>query len=523
MLWAALDPPEGWTLYRTWTLGGDYTQYRSAMLQGYEGEWLIVNRFTPEPHRRVLQYPLYVLLGHLARWLHLPLEALYFATVSLSIAVLVGSLCGFAKAFLAHVSEQRLAFLLTLSSGPGWLILFLQALFPGISWLTRYKWAFDRPEVNTFLLFSSAPHLPLSLALLLWLVAAYWRQGDAESRISPSRLILCAVTVVAIGLLNPFCLAPLFALLGLAWIWRFVESRRCSWPYTLSLGLLGLVALPLLVYNFWIFTFDPFWGRTYGTQNYQASYPVDVRLLGYGVTAFLAALGIAAVWRHKPEGRYLTLSAVVLFLMGYLPTTYQRRFSFGLAPLLAVLAVPGWQWLASREWMRRLRSVSGGRIIGSVLLFLLLWGQNLSYAVLYGASYLGTGPTDRYVFQPRTLKTIATYLYDYGESAVVLTCEETGNMLAGEIRGRVVLGHAGATIDVDRRREEVQAFFGGALTPAECTDLLLRYGVTHVVVSPLDPHCDRLLPDPEWETIISEGDYQLFSVVRSVASMSAVW
>ncbi len=106
-LWAFLCPPEGFQLYRAWTYGEDYAVYRSAMAQGYAGDWLILNRFTPEPHDPVLLYPVYVLLGHAARLLPLPLEVPYLITSALGAACLALALYVFAAAFLIRLAETQ--------------------------------------------------------------------------------------------------------------------------------------------------------------------------------------------------------------------------------------------------------------------------------------------------------------------------------------------------------------------------------------------------------------------------------
>jgi hypothetical protein len=95
-------------------------------------------------------------------------------------------------------------------------------------------------------------------------------------------------------------------------------------------------------------------------------------------------------------------------------------------------------------------------------------------------SMLGTGPFPRAVFEPVAAFEAAMWLRQQGAQVVVLACEEDGNFLAGYIRGRVVLGHPGATFQVARKREEVAAFFRGELSPEEERALLQRYRVTHL-------------------------------------------
>jgi hypothetical protein len=516
VLWGLLSPPEGWRLYRAWTYGGDYTQYRAAMAQGFDGAWLIVNRFTPEPHRPVLQYPLYVLLGHGARALHLPLEVPYALAAAAAIVALAFALYAVAAALLPSEKGRRLAFWLALSVGPAWLISAVQALIPPLApFLERYRNAFNRPEVNTFLLFSAPPHLPLALALLLFSFTIFYRQRRGHRPSTLTFLLGYVLSPLALGLLNPFSLPTLLLPLGLWWLVRSLQARRVRWRAALPLVVMGLAALPLVLYNLWTFSADPFWGQAYGSQNYQISFPIDVVLVGYGGMGLLAIVGAVWLWRRAPERRRLPFCAVVILLMGYLPLRYQRRFSLGLGPLLAVLAAVGWRRVARTRTVRRWWHRAPIRVVGSALLVLILWGQNLMFYYAYAASFMGRGPTPYAVFQPRALAAAADHLNGGESDVVVLTCEDLGNLLAGELDGRVVLGHAGATLNVAQRRERVAAFFEGRLAPADQTALLQRHGVTHVLTSAVAPLACGPAPatvtQAPWTPVFDQGGIRIYA------------
>lgn len=488
LLWGWLAPPEGWQLYRGWFFSDDYTQYRSTMMQGYDGAWLIINRFTPEPHKRILQYPLYVALGHIARWLHLPLEAPYIATSGVALVVLVIVIYACAATFLHETRDRKLAFLLTLSVGPTWLVPVLEAFIPTLETLERYSGAISRAEFNTFLVFSGPPHLPLALATLLFILITVYQQWNTKARFPLWRFTLSyIVATLFLGLLNPFSLPTLLLPLGLFWLARSIQARRPMWQEALPLIAMGVTALPLVAYNFLTFTQDPFWGKAYGTQNTQPSYPLDVVLISYGMLGLLAIVGTVHLWRTRTSTRVLFFWSLMVILMGYIPVPYQRRFSLGLAPALALLAVAGWRWVAQLKFTHFMKRHMITRVIGSVVLVLGLWGQNLMFYAAYVMSHLGTGSAPYVVFQPNALADAAAYLDAQGESVVVLTCEDTGNLLAGEIHGRVVLGHAGATLDIIARRESVTDFFANTLSTEEQAAFLAKHNVSHILTTAIAP------------------------------------
>ncbi len=236
-------------------------------------------------------------------------------------------------------------------------------------------------------------------------------------------------------------------------------------------------------------------------------------LVGYGVLGVLAIAGVARVWRTHPTTRLLSFWAIVVVLMGYIPVNYQRRFVLGLGPVLAILAVLGWRQAMQNRRVRKLRRRMVSRVIGSVALIMLLWGQNIIFYSAYAMSHLGRGPMPYAVFQPHALAEAAAYLGSYGEKAVVLTCEEIGNLLAGEIPGRVVLGHSGATLNVAQRREEVADFFAGRLSLEAQAALLKGHHVSHILTSGITPlQCgDVYEPGPIWHLAFEQGGIKVYA------------
>jgi len=232
---------------------------------------------------------------------------------------------------------------------------------------------------------------------------------------------------------------------------------------------------------------------------------------GYGIVSILAIWAALRYWRARDEGRFLLTLALVLLVSSYIPVTYQRRFGFGLGPVIAVLSAPAWLWMAQWRWIRKLRHRMLGRVTVSVALVMLFWGQNLAYYAAYTSAHLGLEPTPRFVFQPRALAAAADYLHELGPNVVVLAHEATGNLLAGEIQGRVVLGHAGATLDVNRRREQVAAFFDDRLSLSEQNTLLTQWQVTHIVVSPLTDE-NLTVALWRWPIVFVEADVAIYAV-----------
>jgi hypothetical protein len=205
--------------------------------------------------------------------------------------------------------------------------------------------------------------------------------------------------------------------------------------------------------------------------------------------------------------------SVAVLAIGYFPVRYQRRFSLGLGPALAVLAVVGWDWAARSSLVQRWWRRGPARVILTALLILLLWGQNVLFYSAQVRSYTASGPTPGFVYQPRVLADAAAYIDAWGDGTVVLTCEDLGNMLAGQIAGRVVLGHAGATLDVELRRKEVSSLMTGILSQQAQQALLQEYGATHILTTTVESlTCGPdYIQGPNWSLGFDQGGMRVYA------------
>lgn len=139
-------------------------------------------------------------------------------------------------------------------------------------------------------------------------------------------------------------------------------------------------ALPFFAYDFLVFNFDAFWSVAYGKQNVLVS-PSPVSLVaGFGGIVALAVVGLLAFLRGFPMERLLVLVALVLgLLLMYSPVEYQRRFAFGLQPLIAEIAAVGafiiWQRLNEWHWS----TMKVRRLVVVLLLGYLLFATNATF------------------------------------------------------------------------------------------------------------------------------------------------
>ena len=109
-LYAYAVQPHGQVFMGFFYLGDDANTYLAKMRQGWEGAWAWQNRYTTESSPTAYLFMFWILLGHLAAILHLPLIATFhLARVAAAFALTAGSWL-FVSHFIQDRSARRFAF-----------------------------------------------------------------------------------------------------------------------------------------------------------------------------------------------------------------------------------------------------------------------------------------------------------------------------------------------------------------------------------------------------------------------------
>lgn len=431
--------PAGLTGVGTIWFVNDFAQYESAMRQGAtSASWLIVDQFTGEPHAPALMFPLYVGIGKLAVVLGvsaMSLERLVEAASRVAVVLAVWQFC---RTFATSRGAARWAFVLALF-GSGF------EFFSGVLGLGYVgNWSY---ELNGFGLLFAAPHVPLGMAASLLLACDALRPRQRLSFVWLARIALLSA---ALALLHPFHEPVLLAAMGAAGLvyWRSGQGAA-----TLAAAIVaGVSALPVLLPTALTFSFDPFWARTYSVQNLLPSPMPHELLIDLGPTLILALVG--AVWlkaRVAPFGLVLWVLLAVIAM--YAPVPYQRRFSFGLQPALAILAGNTLFAVAARLRERPAALLRLGVVAAS----LSSSGIVLASAIL---STFTNSPVP--VYRSTTdLDAAAAYLAVHAQpNEVILADWDAANYLAPRTPARIYGGHPVATLNQADKQFAVRTVFG---------------------------------------------------------------
>lgn len=447
----------------------DGNSYLAKMRQGWVGTWQFHLTYTPEPHDGAYIFLFYLGLGHIARITGLRLILIYHvARVLGGLALLIA-----VYEFLLHLTddlrERRLAFwLVGTSAGLGWLGAALGA-FPIDLWV---------PEAFAFFSLLSNPHFPLAMALMLVIVTGVvWPASGIR------RWLIPGLAALALALVQPFALAPIYATLALYLLLRGYLDR--AWPLTelITAAAVAMFSGPVLLYDFRIYTTSPALSA-WAAQNVTPAPSVVNLILGFGLAGLLAIPGgMVVVGKRDWGGLVLLTWSLGTLVLVYLPLSLQRRLLIGLGLSLVMLAAIGLnRWFLSRLTNSRARLVIalavGFSALGNIFLLAVLILGVLNRDLqsdLMARLYLS-----------RDEATAMQWLLTHAQDEVVLAAPRTGMLLPGRAGVRVFVGHPFETIDAETKQAQAEAFFRGELSADEWQRLREQYHIRYVFVGPAE-------------------------------------
>ncbi len=495
----------------------DYRTYLAKMWLGYRGDWLYTSTFTTQEHPAAFVYPFYILLGHVARWLGLSLPLTYQLARFASGVALLLMVYRFAAAFLPSPTRWYAYLLTTTASGLGWLTLFWEIPWAGA------KGPIDQwmPEGTVFFSIYTFPHFALAFLCILGFFLNVLPLIENESTSSRRGFILRAIFYgVTLAFIHPYMVLPLGLVPALYLLWRMVRARQWVWRPWLLLIAIGLTLLPVAGYSLSVFVFVPHY-REWLAQGVMLSPPVAGYLLGYGLLWPLAVWG---AWRLRPQPRlpFLLIWIGVTFGLAYIPHNTQRRFVEGVHVAICILAGAGLSlglvpWLGQRFAGLKARysqRVASWRwlILTGLVLFLSL----SNFLVILSHALVVTVRDSFLYYRDDDAAAMAWLLGQETWNEPVLSSDETGNLLGGQIGQKVVTGHWAETIDYVNTFRRVGLFFAEETTDNQRQDWLAEWGATYLYYGPYERGLGAFDPAQAdyLEPVFTQGEVTVYQVLR---------
>jgi hypothetical protein len=344
-LLAYLWTPPGHHFAGFFFIADDATTYLAKMRQGAEGSWLWTDPYSSEPHAGVFLFGFYLLFGHVAGILHLPLIAAYhLAAASGAIALVLAADRLTRRVLDAHLRRTALV-LIIFGSGAG--VLAQASGNPAIFGSRVEALDLHLPELTGWYSILAIPHFAWATALI---ISALVGLLTIAERPAVRTVVLTALALIALTAIHPQMI-PVLAIIWAASLVLMAAWRRpLSWRVLLAQITPFLATTPLLAYNAWILFGDPTiaeWARQW---RHQAPGPISLAL-SLGLPGVLAALGIWIAWRRRDHR--LSLLAVwplLVVALLYLPNlaNIQRRLLDAIYVPIGILAALGLHQLTSR-------------------------------------------------------------------------------------------------------------------------------------------------------------------------------
>ncbi|HLE52346.1 MAG TPA: hypothetical protein VI755_09795 [Anaerolineales bacterium] len=493
----------------------DGNSYIAKMLRGSAGEWLFKTPYTAMPQRGVMIFLPYLLLGKLAAppGVHEQLLGLFhlFRIAAGILAIL--ATYNFLALFLRDVRLRQIGLVLvTLGGGLGWVLVMIGRT----NWLGSLPLDFYSPETFGFLALYGIPHLALARAFLLWGLAAYLDKTVIMPDTLPSFKDGAKIGVIWLlaSLAQPLAGLVILAVVGshlfalAGWqAWRGWRSEPTDWLRWRRMACIaiwaGLVPVPLLLYTFVSFLFDPFLKAWTAQNTIPSPHPFHY-LLAFGVLLPFTLIGISYLLKRNPWlGSMPAVWVLSLPALAYAPFNLQRRLPEGIWVALVTLGMLPFDRLKVRTFKRSIILVSVIMVsIGSTL-FLLMGG-------IKAAARPGW-PLSR----PSDEVAMFVYLAQQAEpDAVVLTAFETGNALPAWSPQRVVIGHGPESANFKETQRRLSEFFEPGTSDAARIALLEEASVEYILWGPAERDLGGWDPGKASYLlrVFKQGEYSLFEV-----------
>ena len=364
------------------------------------------------------------------------------------------------------------------------------------------------PEAFPAYSFLANAHFPLAIGLMCFVASAGIDVADPSAEVEKGRRgrslpgVGMVAAAVALGVIQPFGLVPVFGGLGVMLVARVVRQRGVPWRSLVWTAGAAIAALPYPLYMQWAIRTDPVFAVC-NSQNLTLSPPLWDWVLSYGLVLALAVPGVVVAVRKRTDAAWLLVGWLgVTFVGMYVPLPLQRRLSLGLGVSIGLLAGLGW-WQVLRKRVPAQRRLLAQRAIVA------LSAMTPIFLVLAASLTPLAGGWLFYVSDGEWAA--LSWLRENGEAdAVVLCSPETGIFVPAWAGQAVVYGHPFETVDAERREAQVMAYYAGEMGPGEQDEFLTDARVTFILVGPRERALGQVFPPGE--IVFESEDTSIYQV-----------
>jgi len=445
----------------------DYNFYLSRIRQGVEGNLLVHEKYTSEPHSGSLFQIVYLAMGWVGDFLTVPWDRpgdIYHVARVVFAFLVLALIVEFCKQTLGKLTSAwwtLIGFLLavTASTWPKLVLEFDGWRFGGyMPWFTMM----DSLQRITFL-----PHILIGQAIMIFLIIAV---ASRKTLARAGNWIFLGFLACVLCIMYPPGL--IVVAVTCAYLWIF---DRIFWPRVV----IGFMSVPAIVYTLLMVTIYP-WKRL---VEFDVLNPLAFNLWEYilavGPILPLGLIGLVVALFKKETALKSAMAWILAFFtifigFHFIPQQHPLRFAETLPHVpLAILTVYLFVQIARIRFRVGKTRIHLGYIASVIPIVLILTGVGIMYSSwLWQRDFtdhkirasLPLVPSGSYVMYPlKDFIAGMTYLRaTTPRDSVVLSMQTTGNYIPVYAGNTVYYGHAN-TVKYEEKKVAVESFFAGTM------------------------------------------------------------
>lgn len=464
-------PPDSIFLGRQGMNGGDLPIYYSNIEQAKEGHLFFKNLFTSEPHPRFIFDPFWLAVGLLAKVFSLSSFLAFQLSRFLLIPILLIVSYYFAAFFFQEETKRKVCFIfLIFASGLGGFYFseyssqFSKAggvfVFSEKE-MSRLPLDVFTAEGSTFFSIHNSPHF---IAVLTLIILIFLFSLLAFEKYKLIYSLGAGFSALFLFQFHPYHLPTIFGVLGVFILASFLKEKKINFNYLKHYSILLIFSLPPIIYHFW--ALQKFLVRKAHFLQFATPTPIlPIIFISYGFLIIFALIGIYSILKKNEKDKkdiFLLSWFFTQFLLIYAPFSFQRRLTTGFHLSLINLAIYGLFYLKDLIWQKPVfqkyfKEVFSNKIFLIYLFFILFFFSN--FLIIANDLSLYWGNYYRMYIKKEVKEAMLWLKENTSEETVILSLQETGNLLPAFSLRQVYLGHGHQTAQFDRKVAETERFF----------------------------------------------------------------
>lgn len=455
----------------------DMRVYLSQMREGYDGKWLVSEKYTSESHQPTMLHLNYLLMGKITGWLGIdPVQAFPLWRL-LGGAAMLASGYFFIQRFVREKKTRVATFLFFAVIGNLPMLVANGIPLLGKQFSLVISWYTFLDPVKRLVFY---PHYTLASAFVILAIAFLGKDGTRDSMKAGLFALLTSI-ILPQGLIIIVTTAICFNLLNLRnGVSRIVKAQLPFWGLTLiSLGII-LFSLSYFPWNLQL------------KNDASLSIPFSWReyLSALGPTGWLGIVAsMYLLILRKKEGFlvacWIFSTIAIMYLSGIFRLSNQFRWTqidFHLP--LAVTSALLLSAVTSRVRLRRI--AFGVTVILVILPSVIVWPVSLKSQSLFTEAKIQASypliPAHPYVVYPvkSFMEGIDWLKNKTSHDEIVLAGETAGSMIPAYSGNTVYLGHGHQTVNFPLKQANMQSFYSGKFEENEMKEFLKANRISYV-------------------------------------------